>query len=115
MLFQRDRDLHRTGTLVTGVWQSNSGRATLTFRAFETQLPGIDAYALTVMVLFPGLSSIGAWLIFDDLPMVMGIPEDQALMYSDVLLAVAPMALVSTRDGYVILSNYRFGPVYVNG
>ena len=36
-------------------------------------------------------------------------------MYSDVLLAVVPIVLVSTRDGSVILSNCRFGPVYVNG
>jgi len=44
--------------LVTGVWQSDADGVTLTARAFESQLPGIGAYALTVMVLFLSLSTI---------------------------------------------------------
>jgi hypothetical protein len=36
-------------------------------------------------------------------------------MYAGALLTVALVILVSTRVGSVILWNYGFGPVYVNG
>jgi hypothetical protein len=56
-----------------------------------------------------------AWLMFNGLPIVMGIHRDRAVMYAVSLLTVALVILVSTRVGSVILWNYGFGPVYVNG
>ena len=67
------------------------------------------------VIVFLLAACYGAWLMFDGLPIVMGIPKDQALMYSGALLTVALVILVSTRVGSVILWNYGFGPVYVNG
>lgn len=57
----------------------------------------------------------GAWLMFEGLPIVMGIPKDQAVMYVGALLTVALVILVSTRVGSVILWNYGFGPVFIHG
>lgn len=59
-------------------------------------------------------ASYGAWLMFNGLPVVMGIPRDQAVMYAGALLTVALVILVSTLAGSVILWTYGFGPVYVN-
>ncbi|TGN38778.1 Yip1 family protein [Marinobacter confluentis] len=67
------------------------------------------------VIIFMIAACYGAWLMFDGLPIVMGIPKDQALMYSGALLTVALVILVSTRVGSVILWNYGFGPVYQNG
>jgi Yip1 domain len=67
------------------------------------------------VIVFLVAACYGAWLMFDGLPIVMGIPRDQALMYAGALLTVALVILVSTRVGSVILWNYGFGPVYVNG
>jgi len=57
----------------------------------------------------------GAWLMYEGLPIVMGIPKDQAVMYVGALLTVALVILVSTRVGSVILWNYGFGPVFIHG
>ncbi len=67
------------------------------------------------VIIFMIAACYGAWLMFNGLPVVMGIPKDQALMYSGALLTVALVILVSTRVGSVILWNYGFGPVYING
>ena len=53
--------------------------------------------------------------MYDGLPIVMGIPKDQAVMYAGALLTVALVILVSTRVGSVILWNYGLGPVFVEG
>ncbi|GGC64232.1 Yip1 family protein [Marinobacter halophilus] len=57
----------------------------------------------------------GAWLMFDGLPIVMGIEKDQAVMYAGALLTVALVILVSTRVGSVIIWNLGVGPVFVSG
>lgn len=67
------------------------------------------------VIIFMAAACYGGWLMFNGLPVVMGIPRDQALMYSGALLTVALVILVSTRVGSVILWNYGFGPVYQNG
>lgn len=55
----------------------------------------------------------GAWLMYDGLPIVMGIPKERAVMYGGALLTVALVILVSTRVGSVLLWSFGFGPVFV--
>lgn len=57
----------------------------------------------------------GAWLMYDGLPIVMGIEKEQAVMYAGALLTVALVILVSTRVGSVILWNLGVGPVFISG
>ena len=66
-------------------------------------------------LVFLAAACYGAWLMYDGLPIVMGIPKDQAVMYAGALLTVALVILVSTRVGSVILWNYGLGPVFVEG
>lgn len=66
-------------------------------------------------IVFLAAACYGAWLMYDGLPIVMGIPKDQAVMYAGALLTVALVILVSTRVGSVILWNYGFGPVFIQG
>ncbi|MDK8462805.1 Yip1 family protein [Marinobacter sp. SS13-12] len=66
-------------------------------------------------LVFLAAAGYGAWLMYEGLPIVMGIPKDQAVMYVGALLTVALVILVSTRVGSVILWNYGFGPVFVQG
>lgn len=72
-------------------------------------VPWFNAIVLLVAACY------GAWLMFDGLPIVMGIPKDQAFMYSGALLTVALVILVSTRVGSVILWDWGFEPVFING
>ncbi|MGM0768613.1 MAG: Yip1 family protein [Pseudomonadota bacterium] len=65
-------------------------------------------------VVFLVAACYGAWLMFDGLPIVMGIEKDRAVMYGGALLTVALVILVSTRVGSVLLWNLGFGPVFVN-
>jgi hypothetical protein len=57
----------------------------------------------------------GAWLMYNGLPVVMGIRKAQAVMYAGALLTLALVILVSTLAGSVILWTYGFGPVYASG
>lgn len=57
----------------------------------------------------------GARLMFNGLPVVMGIHRDRAVMYAGALLTIALVILVSTLAGTVILWTYGFGPVYASG
>ncbi|MCR8914588.1 YIP1 family protein [Marinobacter panjinensis] len=66
-------------------------------------------------LVFLAAAGYGAWLMYEGLPIVMRIPKDQAVMYVGALLTVALVILVSTRVGSVILWNYGFGPVFVQG
>lgn len=66
-------------------------------------------------LVFLAAAGYGAWLMYEGLPIVMGIPKDQAVMYVGALLTVALVILVSTRVGSVILWNYGFGPVFIQG
>ncbi len=66
-------------------------------------------------LVFLAAAGYGAWLMYNGLPIVMGIPKDQAVMYTGALLTVALVILVSTRVGSVILWNYGFGPVFIQG
>ncbi|MBO6851353.1 MAG: Yip1 family protein [Marinobacter sp.] len=65
-------------------------------------------------IVFLVAACYGAWLMFDGLPIVMGIEKDRAVMYGGALLTVALVILVSTRVGSVLLWNMGFGPVFVN-
>lgn len=66
-------------------------------------------------LVFLAAAGYGAWLMYEGLPIVMRIPKDQAVMYVGALLTVALVILVSTRVGSVILWNYGFGPVFIQG
>ncbi|MFO7992841.1 MAG: Yip1 family protein [Marinobacter sp.] len=66
-------------------------------------------------IVFLIAAGYGAWLMYDGLPIVMGIHKDRAVMYAGALLTVALVILVSTRVGSVILWNYGFGPVFIQG
>lgn len=66
-------------------------------------------------IVFLLAAGYGAWLMYDGLPIVMGIHKDRAVMYAGALLTVALVILVSTRVGSVILWNYGFGPVFIQG
>ena len=62
---------------------------------------------------FLAAACYGAWLMYDGLPIVMGIEKEQAVLYGGALLTVALVILVATRVGSVILWNYGIGPVFV--
>jgi len=66
-------------------------------------------------VVFLAAACYGAWLMYDSLPIVMGIEKERAVMYGGALLTVALVILVSTRVGSVILWNLGLGPVFVSG
>lgn len=66
------------------------------------------------VIVFLAAACLSARLMFNGLPIVMGISRDRAFMYSGALLTVALVILVSTMVGSVILWTYGFGPVYVN-
>lgn len=67
------------------------------------------------VIVFLLAACYGAWLMVNGLPVVMGIHKDRAVLYAVSLLTVALVILVATRVGSVILWNYGFGPVYING
>ena len=66
-------------------------------------------------VVFLAAACYGAWLMYDGLPIVMGIEKERAVMYAGALLTVALVILVSTRVGSVILWNFGVGPVFISG
>ena len=66
-------------------------------------------------IVFLVAACYGAWLMYDGLPIVMGVEKDQAVMYAGALLTVALVILVSTRVGSVILWNFGVGPVFISG
>lgn len=66
-------------------------------------------------IVFTAAAAYGAWLMYDGLPIVMGIEKERAVMYGGALLTVALVILVSTRVGSVLLWNFGAGPVFVSG
>lgn len=65
-------------------------------------------------LVFLAAAGYGAWLMYDGLPIVMGIEKERAVMYGGALLTVALVILVSTRAGSVILWNMGLGPVFIS-
>lgn len=59
-------------------------------------------------------AAYAGYLIYDGLPIVMGIPTDQAVFYAGAILTVALVILVSTRIGSVLLWNFGFQPVFID-
>jgi len=80
----------------------------LFFAGFGVLYPSIWFNVLVHMA----AAGYGAWLMYNGLPVVMGIRRAQAVMYAGALLTVALVILVSTLAGSVILWTYGFGPVY---
>jgi len=66
-------------------------------------------------IVFLAAACYGAYLMYDGLPIVMGIEKERAVMYAGALLTVALVILVSTRVGSVILWNFGVGPVFISG
>lgn len=66
-------------------------------------------------LIFLAAACYGAWLMYDGLPIVMGIEKEQAEMYGVSMLTVALVILVSTLAGSAILWGFGFGPAFVSG
>jgi len=66
-------------------------------------------------LIFLAAACYGAWLMYDGLPIVMGIEKEQAEMYGVSMLTVALVLLVSTIAGSAILWGFGFGPAFVSG
>ncbi len=67
------------------------------------------------MCIFLVAAVYAGYLIYDGLPIVMGITKEQAIMYCGAILTVALVYLVITRVGTVILWSIGFGPEFVSG
>ena len=66
-------------------------------------------------LVFLAAACYGAYLMYDGLPIVMGIPKSQAVMYAGAMLTVALVILVATRAGSVLLWSMGFGPEFIDG
>ncbi|WP_156490242.1 YIP1 family protein, partial [Oleiphilus sp. HI0086] len=55
------------------------------------------------------------FLIYDGLPIVMGISKERALLFSGAILTVALVYLVATRVGTVVIWSIGFAPQFVSG
>jgi hypothetical protein len=66
-------------------------------------------------LIFLAAACYGAWLMYDGLPIVMGIEKEQAELYGVSMLTVALVLLVSTIAGSAILWGFGFGPAFVSG
>lgn len=66
-------------------------------------------------LIFLAAACYGAWLMYDGLPIVMGIEKEQAEMYGVSMLTVALVILVSTLAGSAILWGFGLGPAFVSG
>ncbi len=64
-------------------------------------------------LVFLAAAIYGAYLMYDGLPIVMGIPKAQAVMYAGAMLTVALVILVATRVGSVLLWSAGFGPEFI--
>jgi len=64
-------------------------------------------------LVFLAAACYGGWLMYDGLPIVMGIDQDRAVFYGGALLTVALVILVATRVGSVIIWNFVAAPVFV--
>jgi len=64
-------------------------------------------------LVFLAAACFGAKLMYDGLPIVMGIDQDRAVLYGGALLTVALIILVATRVGSVIIWNFVASPVFV--
>lgn len=64
-------------------------------------------------LVFLAAAAYAGYLIYDGLPIVMGIPKEQAIVYAGAVLTVALVILVTTRVGSVLIWNYGFAPQFV--
>lgn len=70
-------------------------------------VPWFNALVLLVAAAYAG------YLIYDGLPIVMGIHKERAIVYAGAVLTVALVILVTTRVGSVLIWNYGFAPQFV--
>ncbi|WP_148864483.1 Yip1 family protein [Marinobacter fonticola] len=64
-------------------------------------------------LVFLAAAAYAGYLIYDGLPIVMGIPKEQAIVYAGAVLTVALVILVTTRVGSVLIWNHGFSPQFV--
>ncbi|MDG5501049.1 Yip1 family protein [Marinobacter sp. BGYM27] len=64
-------------------------------------------------LVFLAAAAYAGYLIYDGLPIVLGIPKEQAVVYCGAVLTVALVILVCTRIGSVLIWNIGFAPQYV--
>jgi len=67
------------------------------------------------MLVFLGAGAYAAYLMYDGLPHVLGIPEDRAFFFGGSILTLALVYLVSTLIGTVIIWGVGFGPEFISG
>ncbi|MEQ5835633.1 Yip1 family protein [Marinobacter sp. NFXS9] len=64
-------------------------------------------------LVFLAAAAYSGYLLFDGLPIVMGIPKERAIVYAGAVLTVALVILVTTRIGSVLIWNYGFAPQFI--
>lgn len=67
------------------------------------------------LVVYLGAAAYAAYLMYDGLPHVLGIPEDRSFFFVGAILTLALVYLVATRIGTVIIWSIGFGPEFVSG
>jgi hypothetical protein len=67
------------------------------------------------MIIFLAAAAYSGYLIYNGIPILMGIDKDRAVMFGGAILTVALVMLVSTRVGSVIIWSLGVGPEYVSG
>ncbi|WP_111496974.1 MULTISPECIES: Yip1 family protein [Marinobacter] len=70
-------------------------------------VPWFNALVLLAAAAYAG------YLVYDGLPIVMGIPKERAILYCGAVLTVALVILVTTRVGSVLIWNYGFAPQFI--
>lgn len=65
------------------------------------------------MIVFVAAMAYAGYLMYDGLPIVLGIEKERAIPFSGAILTVALVYLVVTRVGTVIVWNLGFAPQFV--
>ncbi|EAT13737.1 YIP1 family protein [Bermanella marisrubri] len=65
------------------------------------------------MVVFVAAAAYTGYLMYDGLPIVLGIEKERAIPFSGAILTVALVYLVVTRVGTVIIWEYGFAPEFI--
>jgi len=65
------------------------------------------------MIVFVAAMAYAGYLMYDGLPIVLGIEKERAIPFSGAILTVALVYLVVTRVGTVIVWNLGFAPQFI--
>jgi len=67
------------------------------------------------MLIFLLAAVYAGYLIYDGLPIVLGIPKERAMLFSGAILTTSLVYLVATRVGTVVLWSIGLAPEFVSG